>query len=581
MLEKEKETAVVEKNEKNREKKNRKWLLLLFLALLLVIGSTCMTSYILGKKTSPQPAGQPVDTILLTPEAEEETETVLHLTGRVRMTDGTPAVGRTLELHSDPMRTVTNSTGSFLFYRVEEGEHHLLVMNSDGSTAASRTLQLERGARTEGVSINMKQDGIYVVELAVNVRILELSLELEEDSYEFLTEFTYATTDGMVVTPTGRESVQDGPVFTPGGNIYLSDGTVVLPEHGIDGRVALILPDDTLTYLSDSLTSGGLEISPDGTVTLPDKRVIHPGGDWAVTGGGTENDAEGMGGAGTPVISEPPGATPEIGRYPTTAGDRENGYGSDAATGEPGESGGPGGSGSSQGGTGRPGGGGGSGGGTGRPGGSIGNGNGSTSGHESTGSTESSDSTEDTGGAGIIGTTESSEIPGITESSDSTVDKDNGILDVSGQKQNTTEYISWKQSKDIDLFYNREGGSDTPIAPGAKGFYRFRLKNTRQEKLYIQLIMTEGDDLHLPLSFTLTPQTGSQRQRRSNAVSGSLSGNKSKLTLTAEMEAGEEMDFVLDWEWPPDGNDKEDTDAGRKNGDYKLTLTIHAEGELE
>ena len=235
MLEKEKETAVVEKDENNREKKNRKWLLLLFLVLLLVIGSTCMTCYILGKKTSPQPSGQSVDTILLTPEAEEETETVLHLTGRVRMTDGTPAVGRTLELHSDPMRTVTNSTGSFLFYRVEEGEHRLLVMNSDGSTAASRTLQLERGARTEGVSIDRKQDGIYVVELAENVRILELSLELKEDSYELLPEFIYASTDGIVVTPTGRESVQEGPVFTPGGNIYLSDGTVVLPEHGADG----------------------------------------------------------------------------------------------------------------------------------------------------------------------------------------------------------------------------------------------------------------------------------------------------------------------------------------------------------
>ena len=576
------------------EQRGGKRLPLLLLLILLLLLTSSLVGYILGKKADSLPGGQLIDTILLTPETENEKSVVLHLTGRVLYTDGTPAAGRTLELHSEPMRTVTDSAGAFLFDHVPLGEHNLAVLDSSGRKEAERSVVLDRKQMSEGISIDMNDEGIYVVELAMDVRMLEIYIELDAENYSINQEYlTYETTDGTVVTPAGKASIQNGPVVTPAGNVCLPDGTIVLSGKMDDDPTAVILPDDTVIYPEEPLNAGAIEILPDGTVNLPNGTVIEPDGDirtpdGAVNQPGTggllvtedevipigslgENpssgdaarDASGAGNesapAPEPVIGNVGGET--LDRGTETAGRETSEDTRDGISGESGASGGPGG-------------GNGQGSGGSHSGGSNSGGHGGGSGTTSPGSTEESttESTEDS-------TQDSTEESSGGSSEESTEDPDKGVLDVLGQKENTSDYISWTQISTIDLFYNRDNGTE-PIAPGSRGYYQFRLKNTRKEALSIRLTMAEKD-VHLPLSFTLTPKSRTAGWRRETAVQGTLKGKNARMVLSTEIGAGEEKDYRLDWEWPAEGNDTEDTQAGKAGKSYTLTLTIQAEGTGE
>ena len=276
MKEREKGTTSVEEH---ADRRGRRQLPLLLLLFLLILVTSSLVGYILGKRTEPLPRGQLIDTILLTPEAEKKESTILHLTGRVLYTDGTPAAGRTLELHSEPLQTMTDSGGAFLFDHVTLGVHSLAVISSDGTKEAERKVVLDRKQMSEGISIDMNEEGSYVVELAMDVRMLEISIELGADNY-FINQnnITYGTTNGMVVTPSGTASIHDGPVVTPSGNVCLPDGTIVLSGEKEGDPTVVILPDDTVVHPQEKLLAGDTEILPDGTVILPEGTVIEPGG---------------------------------------------------------------------------------------------------------------------------------------------------------------------------------------------------------------------------------------------------------------------------------------------------------------
>ena len=579
MAKTERGTPPVIREEDNR--RNGKWLYLLFLLFLIALISSGIVGYLLGLKAGPVEGGQLIDTILLAPEdepdAKPEVSTILHLTGHVRYSDATPAAHRTLELHSDPMRIMTDSLGNFLFHHVPMGEHSLSVLNDDGSVAARRDIVLDRKQDAAGISIKSQESGVYTVELAVNVRMLEIAIELDDQDYYINPEYvTYETVDGMVVTPTGRASVLDGPVVTPAGNVCLSDGTIVLPGRDAQTPVAVILPDDTVVYPEGVLNAGEVQIAPDGTVTLPDGTVVTQGGNIVrpdgqsyVPGGSgviiTEEDVIPVGGAGQEAggselqgtETDGTGQDSDEAEEESSAqtvpesleGQTEPSYG--------GESGGNGTGGDSV------------------PGESTtasGNGTGSQG---ETGGNQDGDSGNQGGShGGDSGTTGPTrpEMPEEPSTGPSAGDPDRGSLDVLGQVGGTAEYLSWTQTDRIDLFYNRDN-PDSPVQPGAKGFYRFRLKNTRKEPLAITLTLAE-DGNHLPLEFVLTPMSGDKISAK-----GSLEGYRSSLELKTAIDADAETDFRLDWEWPPEGHNEEDTKAGRKGGTYILTLTIHAEGE--
>ena len=541
--------------EENKQEKKRRREPLFLLLLLLTLITSCIAGYILGRHTGTDPLGQVIDTIVLTPEKEPVSEReTFHLTGQVCYTDGTPAVGRTLELHSDPIIAVTDSKGGFLFPNVPQGEHTIYVRNNDGTTAAQREIHVTRENTSEAVSVDLMDSGEYVIELAIDVRVLEIVIELGSGELYINPEnISYATLEGMVTTPEGTASLKDGVVVTPGGNVYLPDGNIILPGGAKEDPTYIIQPDDTV-IVNRPLVSGGIEVDEDGTVIMPDNTVIEPGGIILLPDGTPETPGHGgvivgdgnvipIGGqvpentqnspSGEPEAEQrpQPSPIPERTDAPSVPGSpegQENMPGETEINGENTPSSPP-----------------------------VQNGT-FENGGEAAGSTS-----PDGGNSGGTGQESGGGEPPAS---------DNGVLEVSGQNKEDI-FTSWEQDSLIDLFYNRSTGRAENIAPGSKGYYLFRLQNTRKEKLAVTLRLTEEFGPHLPLRFTLKPD---------NQTNGGTSGILTQtdgLSLAAEIGAGETVIYRLDWEWPfESGNDTADTDAGKEGGSYVLKLAVYAEG---
>lgn len=534
----------------NKQKKKIRWLPVLFLMAFI---TSCITGYILGRNAGAVPTGQIIDTILLSPEKEPEKnlETVLHLSGQTLYTDGTPAAGRTMELHSTPIRTVTDENGFFLFPNVEEGEHTVSVLNEDGTVAAQRPVSLSRADSIAGADVVLQDSGSYVIQLSVNVRLLEIKVELDGGNLYINPDMlTWASSDGTVTTPAGTASAAVNPVVTPCGNVCLSDGTIVFPG-GKEGPAAIILPDDTVIFPKEPTTLGeGTKVQPDGVVVFPDGTqiyqggvVVTPDGERTESGGGglivEEGTAVPIGGGNSSVQPDERTDAPNAEQYvpeealpvqpipPEGAEDEPPLTEPEENTSLPEESGGA-----------------------------------------------AAPETGNSGGSGIGG-----ETGGSTEGKPE-IPVDTSKLTVSGQKVNDDDFIDWTQSSTLDLFYDRTTGMPyEKIAPGSKGYYLFQLQNTRQGDLHITLMLTEASKLHLPLIFTLTPLDEEGHMVDEKAVSGSLAGEKTDMLLETAVKGKGQERYRLDWQWPLNGNDIEDTAAGSAGGTYILSLTIHAEEE--
>ena len=276
----------------------RSSLVLVVLLLVIVLATSSLVGYILGRNSGPAPLGQVIDTILLTPEKRSEIE-AFHLTGRIFYTDGTPAAGRTLELHSDPVTAVSDSAGGFLFPNIPQGEHTIYVLDGSGSVALQRDIEIVRSSEARAVAIDLQDNGKYVLELSLDIRALEIEIELDAQSLNINPErITYATYGGLVTTPAGTASVRDGAVVTPGGNVYLPDGTIVLPGGAKTDPAYLIEPTENV-LMNQPVVTEGISVAADGTVTLPDGAVIEPGG--TITPPGEAPKTPGPGGA---IVSE-------------------------------------------------------------------------------------------------------------------------------------------------------------------------------------------------------------------------------------------------------------------------------------
>lgn len=531
------------------QNQRRRWLPLLLLLFFLALITSSIVGYILGRNAGPAPLGQIVDTILLAPD-DKAAETAFHLTGRVAYTDGTPAAGRTLELHSDPITAVTDSKGGFLFSKVPEGSHTVYVQNPDGSLGAKREIQVARHSNTDTVTIDQLDDGKYVIELAIDVRVLEIEIELDADQlYINPDRITYATREGVVTTPSGSASVKDGVIVTPNGSVFLPDGHIVFAGGEKNDPTYIIKKDDTV-IVDQPLTTGDAVVAPDGTVTLPDGTVIEPGGQIKTPEGEIKDPGEGGVIVAEQDVRPIGGDNSQSGESETTS-EAEDPSEADEPAGpaepEPKPDPAP-----------------------------------AETEPETPGQAESDGSAE----VPAPGPTEPSAPDGSSDSgsanperptdSDSSNDpseptRDQGELHVLNQKKDGN-FESWTQNSILDLFYNRTTGQTEKIAPGSSGYYLFQLQNTRKMPLTVTLSIAEEEGVpHVPLKFTLHPQ-GKNR----DGVSGSLELGK-VLTLQTVISAKSSEVYELDWEWPYEGNDKLDTAAGSQGGQYTLKLTIHAE----
>lgn len=535
-----------------RQKERRRPVLLLLLPLFLLITSS-IAGYVLGRSAGPAPLGQMIDTILLAPQ-EAPPQAAFHLSGRVFYSDGSPAAGRALELHSDPITAVTDSGGGFLFPNVPEGEHTISVLGEDGGTVARREIQVAREKGLGDVSVGGTDSGKYVIALSVDVRVLEIELELEDDALYISPErITYATGDGRLFTPNGAASVRDGVIVSPGGNVYLPDGTVVFPGGAGADPTHILRPDNTV-LVNQAVVSGGISVASDGTVTLPGGTVIGPGGRIESPGGAfrtpgqtgvvvDDQTVRPIGGEDGREDSFPSSSVSSghTGRYPDS-GSRPQADGSSAAA----------------------------------PGGALNAGpassryEGGGDGHRNDGSSGSADSGGESSSDGSGSDENSSASSG---ESSTPPDPDPGEL-LAARQTGDGSFAAWEQHAVIDLFYNRETGTAEKIYPGSKGFYLFQLENGRKEDLTITLNLARGDGSpYLPLRFTLRLQEG-----QNSGASGTLAEGGS-LRLRTVLAGGAKAVCRLEWEWPYEGGrDGADTRAGSRGGDYTLLLTIHAEG---
>ncbi|MBT9780075.1 hypothetical protein GPL15_26770 [Clostridium sp. MCC353] len=157
---------------------NKLWV---YLPILLVFVS--ITSFIAGTRIgrdSGNRRGMMLDTIVLSPDgetAEEKVdETHIKFSGRILLADGTPCANQLLELHSDPMRTKTDSDGFFHFQGIEVGDHKLMMLDESEQVLSQISISVNRD---NTVSYGQVNDASGSVHLAVSEQAVELHIQIQ------------------------------------------------------------------------------------------------------------------------------------------------------------------------------------------------------------------------------------------------------------------------------------------------------------------------------------------------------------------------------------------------------------------
>ena len=103
---------------------------------------------------TPTPAPTATGTPTTTPEANSRT-----ITGTLLDSDGNPMAGYVVELHSDPITTVTDANGRYTFYDVDYTSHELIVKTAEGEKIAEFELAFVEG---EEFGTDMSEKGVNI-----------------------------------------------------------------------------------------------------------------------------------------------------------------------------------------------------------------------------------------------------------------------------------------------------------------------------------------------------------------------------------------------------------------------------------
>lgn len=130
--------------------------------------------------------------------------------GWVKYTNGTPFAHGMVELRSEPRTTYTDEDGFFTFENVEDGEHVINVLGANGQILASAKVSISRNMEIEESMMVQLEDGTFVLEVAVDVKVLEIFLEIEQDGEG-------QPTGVLVISPRyeGMEYPPEEPPTTP------------------------------------------------------------------------------------------------------------------------------------------------------------------------------------------------------------------------------------------------------------------------------------------------------------------------------------------------------------------------------
>lgn len=112
----------------------------------------------------------------------------IDLKGRVIYTDTSPFVNGLISMESEPRYTRTDADGYFFFLDVEEGPHTISVLDEAGNVLAKCEILIERAPDLENmpevkdVELIRLPDGTFVFQVAVDVKVLEITLFLKRDA---------------------------------------------------------------------------------------------------------------------------------------------------------------------------------------------------------------------------------------------------------------------------------------------------------------------------------------------------------------------------------------------------------------
>ena len=192
------------------ERKDKK--LWIFLPILLVFVS--ITSFIAGTRIGRDTEyhlGQMLDTIVLSPDEERVDETHVDLSGQIHNPDGSPRAGQLVELHSDPMRTRTDSDGIFYFPGVEVGEHHLILLDEEEQEISQIAVRIERDSTISFGAVESSTKSIHLglpdraVGLHIHIRLDEENrMYVEPEVFTRIAGDTFRDIEGNEVSVDGK-----------------------------------------------------------------------------------------------------------------------------------------------------------------------------------------------------------------------------------------------------------------------------------------------------------------------------------------------------------------------------------------
>lgn len=619
------------------ERRRKKHLVLLFILFLITVTTSAITGYLLGR-TAQIPAGRMVDTIELGPDtgadsAEEEAliGRKIHLAGQILYTDGTPAANSLVQLHSEPRETYTDRAGRFFFDSVETGNHTVTVLK-DGQVVAQNKVEItqEPGKRNLAVQQKVKTaDHTYEMIVNTTVRLIEVELELDQQGQTLSVRGNTAvavTDDGAVVTSAGMRR-SDNPMVLKSGTVVTSDHTILLTD-------TVITPANEIGKIPEEgiLTADGITAKPDGEKELPggvkvtaegklegeeaDKYLVNPEaeaqpGGAGAAGANQETNETGETGQdtqqGAQQNTQGQTGTNQPGQTQTGGGQAGQGQAGQAGQGQQGQAGQDQQAGvqQPQGGTNQPG--------ETQPGesqpGGIpqdgqgiqpgenqpqpgesqqqpgqsqqpGESGGSQPGITGPGANLPGGGSGGTGGGGSTSRPGSGSGSGSGGGSGNRPQEDDGQLGVSEHSADGS-WNSWDVLSTLDLFYHKEGTADNgKICPGSKGYYDFKVSNTRKEAL-TYTISIEETKMHIPMRFRL--RNMDQEKFQALSWQGPFTADKKQLIVKQDaIAAGTEINYRLEWDWPYDGDDEADTLAGQQAAEgeqYYLSLMIRAQAQ--
>lgn len=108
-------------------------------------------------------------------------EKKITIKGRVVYEDGTPYAYGLVELRSAPRTTYSDRYGYFIFENVEDGDHTVSVLNQSGQVLASCQVAINRNIEIANALLVQLSVDTFVLEVAVDVKILEIVLKIEQD----------------------------------------------------------------------------------------------------------------------------------------------------------------------------------------------------------------------------------------------------------------------------------------------------------------------------------------------------------------------------------------------------------------